>query len=270
MNGSQSRHDHRPPCDDILLNTTPTNSVIFDGLHELAKHQSLQAIMEVIEKTARWVNPDTFKYLPLWYPEYARGAPLYKVDWETRSTNTNKKTLVSSEKFEGNTRGNTALTQALGLRSKQRPNWSCCHIWGLDDPKYQRGNLVVQDRRFYSCIANMVLLPSPLKAFTDVIPEVKMMLRVCAFQNYGWRCDHEAVSEEAEKVVAWSNWQDYPKTWPKPGQNSTPLGTMPFSDTIRRTADRRMDRIKSDLDNAGTAYPREAVKDALEFWKISL
>lgn len=39
---------------------------------------------------------------------------------------------------------------------------------------------MVQDHQFYSCVANMVLLPAPLKAFTDAMPEVKAMLRVCS------------------------------------------------------------------------------------------
>ncbi len=60
------------------------------------------------------------------------------------------------------------------------------------------------DRRFFSCVANMVLLPAPLKAFTDVMTEVKMMLCVCAIHLYGWFCDHEEVADVAVQVQNWS------------------------------------------------------------------
>jgi hypothetical protein len=86
-------------------------------------------------------------------------------------------------------------THALGLRGDDRPNWSCCHIWGLDDATYASTNVIVQEARYYSCVANMVLLPTPLKDFTDVMPKVKAMLRTYAFHTYGWGCSHAAVAE---------------------------------------------------------------------------
>jgi hypothetical protein len=46
-------------------------------------------------------------------------------------------------KAEGNRYANEALTLALGLRKKMRPNWSCCHIWGVDDARYQLSNVVI-------------------------------------------------------------------------------------------------------------------------------
>lgn len=53
-------------------------------------------------------------------------------------------------------------------------------MWGIDDPTFGSLNVVVQDARYYSCVVNMVLLPTPLKAFTDFMPEVKAMLRTCS------------------------------------------------------------------------------------------
>jgi len=64
-------------------------------------------------------------------------------------------------KAESNTYGNKAMAIALGIKKKDRPNWSCCHIWGVDDARYQLSNVVVMDCRFYSCVGNMVLLPTP-------------------------------------------------------------------------------------------------------------
>ena len=58
----------------------------------------------------------------------------------------------------------------------ERPNWSSCHIWGVDDAFYRGevSNAVVRigffgpARRTWSC------LPTPLEAFTDVSTDVKM------------------------------------------------------------------------------------------------
>lgn len=159
---------------------------IGDGLDALRKEIGLREIASLIERTARWVSPDTFKLLPLWYPEYARRAFFYNANWSEPRMNTSRANGSSTHKFEGNTHANDALTLALGLRKKLRPNWSCCHIWGVDDASFQLSNVVVMDRRFFSCVGNMVLLPTPLKAFTDALPEVKAMLRICARNLYGW------------------------------------------------------------------------------------
>lgn len=226
--------------------------------------------MRLIERTARWVDPTTFAYLPVWYPEHARRGLFYRANWSEPQMNRNRQTGVSIHKFEGNMHANKALTLALGLRSGERPNWSCCHVWGVDDALYQTSNSVVQDRRFFSCVANMVLLPTPMKAFTDVMIEVKMMLRVCALHLYGWSCDHEDVAAFARQVAEWSEWEAYPESWPKPGKASTPLGMAPFSQRIKEAADRRKAAIRRDLASAGQHYPREAVRNVLAYWHMAL
>jgi hypothetical protein len=47
----------------------------------------------------------------------------------------------------------------------------------------------------------MVWLPTPLKGFTDTLPEIKAMLRVCAFHLYGWACEHPSVADQVESAV---------------------------------------------------------------------
>jgi hypothetical protein len=183
--------------------------------------------------------------------------------------NRNRQTGVSIHKSEGNLYANKALTLALGLRAAERPNWSCCHIWGVDDSAYQVSNVVVQDRRFYSCVANMILLPTPLKAFTDVMSEVKMMLRVCALHLYGWSCGHEDLKGVSKQVSQWTNWDAYPMSWPKPSRASIPLGTIKFSDRIKEAANRRKLAIRDDLVSAGPHYPLEEVQEVLDFWKLT-
>jgi hypothetical protein len=240
-----------------------------DGLAALRAELELGEIMRLIERTARWVDPETFRLLPVWYPEHARRAYFYKGNWTQPQLNKNRQTGHTEHKREGNLYANKALTHALGLRSDDRPNWSCCHLWGVDDALYQESNAVVQDRRFYSCVANMVLLPTPLKAFTDTMPEVKAMLRICARHMYGWHCDHASLTDTIAIVDAWGDWEAYPKSWPRLGAPAIPPGTVPLDDGIRLSAARRLDQIRRDLRSAGPHYPREGVMAALEYWHVS-
>lgn len=241
-----------------------------DGLEALRKELSLEQIMSLIERTARWVAPETFQLLPIWFPEHARRTFFYKLNWSQPQMNKNQQTGISEHKREGNTHANKALTQALGLRSDDRQNWSCCHIWGTDDERFQKSNAVVQDRRFFSCVANMVLLPTPLKAFTDTMPEVKTMLRICARNLYSWHCDHESVAAAVAAMDAWDDWTAYPGGWPRTPDGRRPRGIMPLDDNIKANAKRRLARISQDLAQAGPHYPREQVRAALAYWHIAV
>jgi hypothetical protein len=73
--------------------------------------------------------------------------------------NKDRETGYSVHKGEGNVHTNEALTLALGLRKNLRPNWSCCHIWGIDDPIFQPSNLVVMDRRYFPALATWYCSP---------------------------------------------------------------------------------------------------------------
>lgn len=244
-------------------------TVLRDGLEELLEVVSLTEVMSQIEHTARWAAPETFALLPVWYPEYARGAQFYNANWTQQRMNRNRTTGVTAPKTEVNSYAAQALTYALGLRRKDRPNWSCCHIWGVDDPKFQVENSVVKDRRYYSCIANMVLLPTPLKAYTDALSQVKFFLRHCAEHLYGWRCDHP----EIEHVAASDNevdWAAYPPSWPTRNRPSRPMGTVDLTKMIELDAHRRLQRIRADLRSAGEHYPRDDVRAALDYWGVSV
>jgi hypothetical protein len=243
---------------------------ISDGLETLRSVLSLREIASLIERTARWVSPDTFKLLPIWFPEYARRNLFYKSNWSEPQMNKSRATGNSIHKSEGNVNANEALTLALGLKKKQRPNWSCCHVWGIDDATYQLSNVVVSDHRFFSCVGNMVLLPTPLKAFTDTMPEMKAMLRICARNLYGWQCDHDNLLATNTALDGWTDWDAYPKSWPRFPGEKLPLGTVPLAPVIRASAEKRKAAIRRDLEHAGKYYPRDEVKRALAYWKISL
>jgi hypothetical protein len=241
-----------------------------DGLEELRQVMSLREVASLIERTARWVSPETFRLLPLWFPEYARRSAQYNGNWSAPRMNRSRATGNSVHKSEGNVYANQALTLALGLTKKLRPNWSCCHIWGVDDASYRLSNVVVMDRRFFSCVGNMVLLPAPLKAFTDSMPDVKAMLRICARNLYGWQCDHDNLLAANAALDKWTDWDAYPQSWPRTPSKKMPLGIVPLSPTIRASAQKRLAVIRHDLEHAGKFYPRDEVRAALAYWKITL
>lgn len=237
-----------------------------------ALRDDIPAVVELIERTARWVHPETFRRLPVWAPHTARGRPLYDAQWCRRYTNTRRATGAKSEKFEGNVAALKALTEALDVAPPKPKNWTVCHIWGYDDPSFAQRSRIVQDPRYFSCVANMVWLPTPLKGFTDALPEVKAMLRVCAFHLYGWVCEHPSVEEQANKVR--SGWVPplYPGSWPSPDHpNVLPPGTAPFSAQIDQRIAKRKLKIKNDLANPGFEhYPKDEVIEVLKFWGVEL
>ena len=229
-------------------------------------------IPKLIERCCLWVAPETFRALPVWYPEAFRGAPICDSSWSRRYTNTRRSTGETADKSEPNIRANWALWQALGFKRRKKPkNWTACHIWGVDDPQFQQTNVIVQDPRFYTCVANMVALPTPLKAFTDSLPEIKLMLRVCAYHLYGWVCEHEAVAHDAALVKAGHIPPGYPETWPRQQGGPPPPGVIGLSDVIASLVSRRKREIGRELENAGPLYPREKVViPTLQFWKINV
>lgn len=241
-----------------------------DGTEAL--RDDIPAVVELIERTARWVNPETFQRLPVWAPHTARRRPLYDANWNRRYTNTRKDTGVTAEKVEGNMAAADAFVAALGVAKPKPKNWTVCHIWGYDDPSFAEKSGVVQDARFFSCVANMVWLPTPLKGFTDALPEIKAMLRVCAFHLYGWACEHPSVATQAAKVR--SGWipDGYPKRWPSPDRPDTlPPGVAPFTARIEQEIAKRKLKIKADLERETFLhYPKEDVRDVLKFWNVKL
>jgi hypothetical protein len=105
--------------------------------------EDIPAVVELIERSARWANPETFRRLPVWAPQTARGRPLYDASWSRRYKNTRKATGVTADKFEGNVAALQALVAALDVASPKPKNWTVCHIWGYDDPSFAQQSVVV-------------------------------------------------------------------------------------------------------------------------------
>jgi hypothetical protein len=241
-----------------------TSAPLSDGLLEI-RHE-LPLVMKMIARTARWVHPDTFHALPIWCPDTARGRPRFDAMWS--------RPLVSGRgvpKVEENIRAGNALVEALGVPRPKPKNWTVCHIWGYDDEKFSGPGNVVRDPRFYSCIGNMIWLPTPLKGFTDAVPQIKECLRVCAFQLYGWVCQHDDVRHAADRVRSGAIPESYPEEWPTVTRHALPPGTAKFNDRVRASVERHKAKIRAQLANEKlTHYDHESVRQVLAFWKISL
>ena len=130
-----------------------------------------------------------------------------------------RSTGVTADKFEGNVAALKSLVAALGVASPKPKNWTVCHVWGYDDPSFAKQSSVVQDPRYFSCVANMVWLPTPLKGFTD-----SSVFHDCWF---GW-CDVDEADPFAfnpEPSIVWQTspgrtqalwcwgWPRYPSDW---------------------------------------------------------
>lgn len=75
--------------------------MIDDGLEALRAQIGLGEIASLVERTARWFAPETFWYLPVWYPEHARRKLFYNANWSAR-INTNRVSKTRVHKVEGN------------------------------------------------------------------------------------------------------------------------------------------------------------------------
>jgi hypothetical protein len=245
-------------------------NVVPNGNDEIAPEIPL--FVKIIARTARWVNPQTFRELPVWYPWHARKRSLYDKTWQRSLTNTRRDTGAKSERFEANVSAAKALIAALGVASPKPRNWTVCHIWGYDDERFGSEATIVRNPRYYSCVANMVWLPTALKSLTDSSPQIKNMLRTCAFHLYGWACEDESVRNEAESIRSGLTPEGYPECWPsaeRPGLS--PPGTAPFTPAIMDEIRRRKTKILAMLADEGIpGLHREEVDDVLKYWNVSL
>ena len=259
------RHEHKS-----TESAEPVVTSIRDGNKEI--ENELPKIVEIIARTARWVHPRTFHELPVWCPYIARGDRMYDATWTNQYNNKHRGTGESRGKIEANISAGNALVATLGVVGAKPKNWTVCHIWGYDDPKFSKDGSVVRDPRFYSCIGNMVWIPTPLKGFTDAVPQIKTMLRTCAFYLYDWACEHESVKEQARRIRAGAIPEGYPKSWPSPDRKGIlPPGTAQFTPDVQSRVARQKAKIKTMLAHKNLpSFPRERVHEVLKFWNVKL
>ncbi|HEY5347952.1 MAG TPA: hypothetical protein VIJ72_07145 [Rhizomicrobium sp.] len=235
-----------------------------DGLTEI--HHELPLVIAMIERTARWVHPRAFRALPIWCPDTARGRPRFDAKWSHQLVNGR-----DVPKVEENIRAAKALVEAMGIPGKKPSNWTVCHIWGYDDEAFAASSNIVKDPHFYSCVGNMVLLPTPLKGFTDAVPEIKKILRTCAYYLYGWACEHGDARAQVEKIRAGDIPDGYPKQWPTATRQTLPKGTAPFTPRVEAAIAKRRREIAERLkEDSYLNYPRNEVRDVLSFWNVEI
>jgi hypothetical protein len=87
--------------------------LVIDGLAILREEFSTKQIASLIERTARWVSPETFRLLPLWFPEHGRGYHFYKGNWSEPQMNIKRGTDNATHKVEGNVYGWTCDHESI-------------------------------------------------------------------------------------------------------------------------------------------------------------
>ena len=160
-------------------------------------------------------------------------------------------------KFQGNEEANRTLTQLVTKSAKDRPNWTCCHIWGNDSATGQTGQPAVKDLRYYSCPANMVLVPTPLKGLTDSVPEVKNALRIASHRLYGFVPEGQTCPSTQE-AGPW-----LPDGW----ADGTVSGIVSMNSVIEARVRRRAKKLIKDFNEAPNQYPTQQVQDTIAYWK---
>lgn len=228
-----------------------------DGIDFFKSKAEPELIAQLLAACTIWIDPVCFRRLPVWAPYTYRKAPLYKSDWTTRQSN------KGEPKREGNVAASKAQNRYLGIagrNARTRPNWACCHIWGNDDESFQSDYSEVNDPRYFTCAANMVLVPTPLKTFTDTVPEVKSALRFAAYLLYGFIPENRPVpsAKDAGHFL--------PKSWQvEETINYSSITTKIEADLKKRAA------TLHDLQScAGPNYPRDQVNNVVNYWNTHL
>lgn len=209
--------------------------------------------MALLAESAQWVDPRVFRALPVAFPHAARRLPTFNAKRE------------ATKRTETNEHANDALYRALGERRPNDRSWTVCHLW---DCFVKQRNVVVTDRRFYTCLANMVLLPTPLKALTDSVPEIKYALRFRSYQLYGWCCDypHQRVLDEANRIANLAHNGDFPAHWPATWNDVPAAPVVQIHQVILDWVNARKESITQLCHAAPENYPVIEVRQVLAHW----
>lgn len=223
-------------------------------------------VMHLVARTARWVDPAVFRALPVWHPAFHRKMPLFQADWQTPQL-----LRKIDRAVETNFKAQETLDAALGIAPESRKNWTCCHVWGYSDETFQSAS-PTNDPRFYTCVANMVQLPTPLKALTDSLPRVQAALRTCAWHLYGWTPPVDEFAEAAA-IRAGHVPEDYPEFWPLPGRPARPPLLHAATDRVMGAVARRRAKLGREIAEARAGrlgqYPLDSVRSVLDHWGLA-
>ena len=160
-----------------------------EGLMAAAKKLEINFISLVAE-TAIWSSPEVFIELKksnpngTWYPNRRRA-----------KKNEKKGTKQGNIVFDDNTHARNAIKKATGINEEIK-DYTACHIWTKS----------CYDHRYHTCIANLILVPSPIASLTDHHHHVVECLKFRAFEIYGWY--HEEKETPTRPICYPSNWKD--------------------------------------------------------------
>lgn len=168
-------------------------------------------LSSLLAETAIWASPEVFQLLKsenahaTWYPMARRA-------YEKRGEKKGQR--VGDVRLDDNTYANVAIKRAVGRTGCIR-NVHACHVW----PR------TAYDQRYYTCIANLVLLPRSIAGLSDHHPPMTAALQYRSFDLYGWYPAEIAGEPQSPPVKP----PAYPTNWREP----EPI-TPEIRDAVRR------------------------------------
>lgn len=158
---------------------------------------------KLIALTSIWANPKVFdslreqKQYGFWYLNIRR----------SRHKGEARRQTINGILLDDNSKAKQAIKLATGV--KEITNYNACHVY----PKS------CYDEKYYTCIANIVLIPVPLAGLTDHHPEIIEILKYKAFELFNWY-----IGSPPLKPIK------YPSIWKDPAD---------FSETVAHSIKRR-------------------------------
>jgi hypothetical protein len=153
------------------------------------KHQVNLATLSA--ETALWAHPETHfrqireRHTPAVYPGIRRSRP------------GEKRGITNGVRLDDNTYANGLIKRSLGLARSLVVGFECCHVWPG----------TCYDTRYYSVIANLVLIPAALASLTDHDPQVRSASQYRALELYRWHPDEKPAPVRPDR---------YPENWRAP------------------------------------------------------
>lgn len=177
---------------EIISQPTPTEAEgpkIYDAsvmLKDAALKNNIH-LSTLVAETAIWANPNMHDGTP-WYPNTRR----------CRTGQGEKRgQILDGVKLDDNTYANQAIKRAVGIPSNCLVGFEACHIW----PN------TCYDPRYYTTIANLLLIPRAIAGLSNHDPEVQAVLQYRSYELYGWY---------PEGLQCPSKPAFYPRTWRAP------------------------------------------------------
>jgi hypothetical protein len=177
---------------------------------EAAQRHSIRLTILVAE-TGFWANPEVHQRL---MKENGTGAFFPRIR-RYREGAGEVKGQLGDERLDDNTYANHAIKQAVGIRRDDFTDFQACHIWPQS----------CYDARYYTVLANIVLLPAPLAGLSDHDPDIQAALQFRSYELYDWH-----PMEYARPLLP----EFYPPRWVDP---------MPFTADVERAIRRRRRRL---------------------------